>query len=153
MRPASLTAACYPLLPVLMTANCWLASGYHPGSVWRSNFNKVSAWPQAVRAISAEGLHPHDLMHNGNHFAAASGAGLKDLMARIGHDSERAAIIYQHEARGADLTITRGIDAHIEAANPGQCQATDRLPGTPLRSANGPLIAHGGQPDAGEAED
>jgi hypothetical protein len=24
------------------------------------------------------------------------------LMARMGHDSERAALIYQHEARGAD---------------------------------------------------
>jgi hypothetical protein len=32
----------------------------------------------------------------------------------IGHDSERAAIIYQHEARGADLAITSAIDAHIE---------------------------------------
>jgi hypothetical protein len=36
-------------------------------------------------------------------------------MARMGHDSERAAIIYQHEAQGADLAITGAIDAHIEA--------------------------------------
>jgi hypothetical protein len=34
------------------------------------------------------------LRHTGNTFAAASGAGLKDLMARMGHDSERAAMIY-----------------------------------------------------------
>jgi hypothetical protein len=34
-------------------------------------------------------------------------------MARMGHDSERAAMIYQHEARGADTTITSAIDAHI----------------------------------------
>jgi hypothetical protein len=53
--------------------------------------------------------------HTGNHFAASSGAGLKDLMARVGHDSERAAIIYQHEARGADAVITNAIDAHVEA--------------------------------------
>ena len=46
------------------------------------------------------GLHFHDLRHTGNQFAARSGAGLKDLMARMGHDSERAAMIYQHEARG-----------------------------------------------------
>ena len=45
----------------------------------------------------------------------ASGAGLRDLMARMGHDSERAAIIYQHEARGADAAITRAIDAHAQA--------------------------------------
>jgi hypothetical protein len=46
---------------------------------------------------------------------ATSGAGLKDLMARMGHDSERAAMVYQHAARGADAAITHAIDAHIDA--------------------------------------
>jgi hypothetical protein len=41
--------------------------------------------------------------------------GIKDLMARMGHDSERAALIYQHRARGADKIITDSIDAHVEA--------------------------------------
>jgi integrase len=68
-----------------------------------------------VRAIGAEGLHFHDLRHTGNAWAAGSGVGLRDLMARMGHDSERAAIIYQHEARGADATITDAIDAHVES--------------------------------------
>ena len=36
-------------------------------------------------------------------------------MARMGHDSECAAIIYQHEARGADAAITDAIDAHVES--------------------------------------
>ena len=36
-------------------------------------------------------------------------------MARMGHDSERAAIIYQHRARGADAVITQAIDAHADA--------------------------------------
>jgi integrase len=81
----------------------------------RSNFNKMSAWPYAARSIGAEGLHVHDLRHTGNTFAATGGAGIKDLMARMGHDSERAAMIYQHEARGADQTITSAIDAHIAA--------------------------------------
>ena len=40
---------------------------------------------------------------------------LRDLMARMGHDSERAAIIYRHWARGADELITTAIDAHIQA--------------------------------------
>jgi hypothetical protein len=53
--------------------------------------------------------------HAGNTFAAATGAGLRDLMARMGHDSERAAMIYQHEARGADAAITGGIEAHVQA--------------------------------------
>jgi len=86
----------------------------------RSNFNKMSAWPSAVRSIGAEGLHFHDLRHTGNTFAASGGAGIKDLMARMGHDSERAALIYQHEARGADKMITDTIDAHVEAEQGGQ---------------------------------
>ncbi len=36
-------------------------------------------------------------------------------MARMGHDSERAAMIYQHAARGADQTITSAIDRHVQA--------------------------------------
>jgi integrase len=58
--------------------------------------------------------HKHDLRHTGNQFAANSGVGLRDLMARMGHDSERAAMIYQHQARGADKTITDAIDAHVD---------------------------------------
>jgi hypothetical protein len=34
-------------------------------------------------------------------------------MARMGHDSTRAAMIYQHEARGADKAITAAIDIHV----------------------------------------
>ena len=40
---------------------------------------------------------------------------LADLKARMGHDSVRAAMIYQHEARGADKTITDAIDMHVQA--------------------------------------
>jgi hypothetical protein len=36
------------------------------------------------------------MRHTGNHFAIRSGAGLRDLMVRMGHDSERAAMIYQN---------------------------------------------------------
>ena len=36
-------------------------------------------------------------------------------MARMGHDSDRAAMIYQHEARGAHKTITDAIDTHVQA--------------------------------------
>jgi hypothetical protein len=112
----------------------------------------MAAWPHAVHAIGAAGLHFHDLRHSGNHFAAASGASLKDLMARMGHDSERAAIIYQHEARGADLAITSAIDAHIEIAKAGQSQPGEGMPQVQLKSGNGPLMAHGDQQEANELE-
>jgi integrase len=81
----------------------------------QSNFGKLSGWPHAVRSIGAEGLHFHDLRHTGNTFAAAGRTGIRDLMARMAHDSERAALIYQHRARGADKFITDNIDAHVEA--------------------------------------
>jgi hypothetical protein len=47
----------------------------------------------------------------------------------MGHDSECAAIIYQHEAQGADLAIASAIDAHIETAKASQGQhGPARLP-------------------------
>jgi integrase len=50
---------------------------------------RLSGWPHAARPIGTAGLHFHDLRHTGNATAAVSGAGLRDLMARMGHDSER----------------------------------------------------------------
>ena len=87
--------------------------GIMGGPIRRQNFNKLTGWAYAVEALGMPGLHFHDLRHTGNQFAANSGAGLRDLMARMGHDSTRAAMIYQHIARGADKAITDAIDAHV----------------------------------------
>jgi integrase len=133
-------------------AEALIFPGVKGGPLRRSNFNKMAAWPHAVHAIGAAGLHFHDLRHTGNHFAAASGASLKDLMARMGHDSERAAIIYQHEARGADLAITSAIDAHIETAKASEGQPGDGTPQAQFKSGNGPLMAHGDQLHVNELE-
>ena len=60
-----------------------------------SNFrNRV--WLPALAAVGLEGVHLHDLRHTGNQLTANAGANLKELMARMGHDSERAALIYLH---------------------------------------------------------
>ena len=101
--------------------------GVMGGPIRRCNFNRMSAWPQAVQAIGMPGLHFHDLRHTGNQFAANSGAGLRDLMARMGHDSERAAMIYQHEARGADRAITDAINTHVQGEQGKADGATDAL--------------------------
>ena len=66
--------------------------GVMGGPIRRGNFNRLSGWPHAVEALGMPGLHFHDLRHTGNQFAANSGVGLRDLMARMGHDSERAAM-------------------------------------------------------------
>ena len=85
-----------------------VSAGQTGVSLRPSSFSKMAGWPHAVESIGAAGLHVHDLRHTGNQFAANSGAALKDLMTRIGHDGERAALIYQHKARGADQRITNG---------------------------------------------
>ena len=82
----------------------------------RSNFNPLVGWMKAVAAIGASGLHFHDLRHTGNTLAAATGVSTRDLMARMGHDSMNAAIIYQHATREADRVIADGLDARMQAA-------------------------------------
>jgi hypothetical protein len=37
-------------------------------------------------------------------------------MARMGHDSERAAMLYLHETAARDLAITAAIDEHVISA-------------------------------------
>jgi integrase len=53
-------------------------------------------WLKALGAAGLGDLHFHDLRHSGNTLAASAGATLRELMDRMGHDSERAAMIYLH---------------------------------------------------------
>ncbi len=62
------------------------------------------------------GLHVHDLRHTGSTWSAQSGATLKEVMARIGHSSPRAAMIYQHAGQERDRVIAVALDALIEEA-------------------------------------
>jgi hypothetical protein len=39
----------------------------------------------------------------------ATGASLKELMARLGHSSTRAAMIYQHATRDRDEAIAKAL--------------------------------------------
>jgi integrase len=93
-----------------------LFPGAKGGPLRRSGFNTRTRWVDVVKEMGLPGLHFHDLRHTGNMLAAESGAGLKDLMARMGHDNVRAAMIYQHAVRGADKTITDAIDRNISGA-------------------------------------
>ena len=79
------------------------------------------------------------LRHAGNQFAAHSGARLRDLMARMGHDSERAAMI-QHQAQGADTAITNAIDTHVQAEQTKRGDDRTGLPASWSPLANGPLM-------------
>jgi hypothetical protein len=51
----------------------------------------------------------------------------------MGHDSERAAMICQHEARGADKAITHAIDKHVDdERGPDDDEGNDGAAGVPV---------------------
>jgi integrase len=82
----------------------------------RRNFNRV--WKTALKTAGIPdtlGLHLHDLRHTGSTWSAQSGATLKEVMARIGHSSTRAAMIYQHATKDRDQAIAAALDALIDA--------------------------------------
>jgi integrase len=63
-----------------------------------AHFQKAKAGGATILHEPSEGVHLHDLRHTGNQLTANAGANLKELMAKMGHDSERAALIYLHSS-------------------------------------------------------
>jgi integrase len=62
-----------------------------------TNFRR-RVWVPALAVVGLECVHIHDLRHTGNQFTANAGANTRELMVRMGHDSERAALIYLHSS-------------------------------------------------------
>ena len=87
-------------------------AGPKGGRLRRSNFHK-SVWPKARAVVAMPELHFHDLRHTGGTLSAASGATLKELMARLGHSSVRAAMLYQHATRDRDQAIAKALGAFV----------------------------------------
>lgn len=113
----------------------------------RSNFRQ-RVWLPATRSVGLDGLRFHNLRHTAGTLAARTGATTKELMARLGHASPRASMIYQHAAEDRDRRIAEGLDAMAveaglrppEPASPRQLTASPWLgSGTPARS-NGPRV-------------
>ena len=103
-------------------------TGPNGAPLLRSNW--YLTW-KAVAALSRVwGLHFHDLRHTGHTLAAATGASTKELMARIGHSSARAALLYQHATRERDEAIALALSDLAEQATRRQfrCQAEERWP-------------------------
>jgi hypothetical protein len=83
----------------------------------------MSAWPRAVASIGMIGLYLHDLRHTGNQFAQ-SGAALRDLMARMGYDSERAAMIYPSTRPAALISSPRAPSTPMSKASSARTAKT-----------------------------
>ncbi len=72
---------------------------------------------KARAAAGRPDLRFHDLRHTGAVLAAATGATLAELMARLGHSTVGAAMRYQHVAQGADQRIAKALSKLADASN------------------------------------
>jgi len=84
-----------------------------------TNFRR-RVWVPALAVVGLEGTHIHDLRHTGNQFTADAGANTRELMVRMGHDSERAALIYLHSSDKRQRALA---DAVAKAARAELAQA------------------------------
>jgi integrase len=76
----------------------------------RGNFRR-RVWVPAIRQAEVPAVHFHDLRHTGNNLTANAGANLRELMARMGHSSTRAAFIYLHSTDERQREIADALGA------------------------------------------
>jgi integrase len=108
--------------------------GPRGGMLRRGNFQR-EVWIKAREAVGLPHLHIHDLRHTGGTLSAATGATLKELMARLGHADVRAAMIYQHATRDRDRLIAQGLGGFIRDARTASGKLEDEEPEQQERSA------------------
>jgi hypothetical protein len=103
-----------PLTPGAVPRS-WTASkqGRH------SNFRQ-RVWLPALRQAALPMIHFHDLRHTGNVLAANAGAGLRELMDRLGHSTTRAALIYLHGSDEQQRAVAEALSQlTTDTLNPG----------------------------------
>ena len=93
-------------------------------------------WDRARRSVGLPGLHLHDLRHVAGTLAAATGAGTKEIMRRLGHATQDAALRYQHATDERDQVLAAGIDRLIQAAREEPAASV-----IALRAADGGVVA------------
>jgi len=91
--------------------SAWVFTGDKGGplreAVWQQE------WAKAREKVGVPDLHFHDLRHVAATLAAETGAGVKEIMYRIGHSSPQAALRYQHATQRRDRSIADGISKLI----------------------------------------
>jgi integrase len=86
-----------------------LFTGDQGRAIRRTNFAQRVRWTATVEKLGMKGVHFHDLRHAGNIWAAQTKVSTRDLMARMGHDDMRAALIYQRATQDAADRIAAGL--------------------------------------------
>ena len=93
-------------------------TGVQGRALRRGAWSQRVKWPELVVKLGLTGLHFHDLRHAGNIWASKAGMSTKDLMARMGHDDMRAALIYQRATSEADRRIADRMSALVNGGDP-----------------------------------
>lgn len=89
-------------------------TGVQGRALRRGSWSQRAKWPELVRKLGVTGAHFHDLRHAGNVWASKAGMSTKDLMARMGHDDMRAALIYQRATSDADRLIADRLSSLVD---------------------------------------
>jgi integrase len=98
-------------------------------SLRRTNFRQ-RVWLPALKAAGLPAMHFHDLRHTGNALTANAGANLRELMARMGHSSTRAALIYLHSTDERQREIAASLGHLVRAGMPAGKNVPDQGPST-----------------------
>jgi acyl dehydratase len=72
-----------------------------------------------VADLGLDGVTFHDVRHTGNTLAARSGVSTRDLRARVGRHSVRAAIICQHATTDANARVAVALEAALAGDGSG----------------------------------
>ncbi|HEX5117125.1 MAG TPA: site-specific integrase [Pseudonocardiaceae bacterium] len=99
-------------------------SGQQGRPLRRGNFRQIAPWTKVVADLGMPGLHFHDLRHAGNIWASKAGMSTKDLMARMGHDDMRAALVYQRATSDADEKIADKLSELVDQHRNAEVTAT-----------------------------
>jgi integrase len=79
----------------------------------RGGFRRI--WLRALKRAGLVGIRFHDLRHTGSTLAAIAGATLPELKERMGHVSDRAAMIYLHATEQRHQVIADTLSAMTKA--------------------------------------
>jgi integrase len=124
----------------------WVFTGDKGGplreAVWQHE------WARARERVGLPDLHFHDLRHVAATLAAETGAGVKEIMYRIGHSSPQAALRYQHATQRRGRAIADGISKLIKRErgddSPGRRSLRSRLGHAAPERGEGPGASPGG---------
>lgn len=109
------------------------------------NFQR-RVWLPALSKAGMTGVHFHDLRHAGNSYTANAGANMREPMARMGHSTTRAAMIYLHSTDQRQRALADAVNkaARAELRRARRKPATGRKPAG-NSGASGTEVARGDQ--------